>query len=65
MEKGKFVENLVDPDDILGSMGECNVFSFRARKGNDRLLLSTPRNGTETDEIGESRNGVAVTLIRL
>ena len=62
MEEREFLEEFVYPKDVLGDVGECNILSFCAQKSDDGLFLGTPRDGSETDKVGEPRNGVTVKL---
>ena len=62
MKEHEFLEEFVDPKYILCSVSECDIFRFGARESDNGLFLGTPRDGSKTNKVGESGNGVTVTL---
>ena len=42
MEEGEFIEEFVDPEDILHGMSECDIFGFGARESDNGLFLGAP-----------------------
>jgi len=62
VKERELLEEFVNPENVLRGVCKCYVFSFGARKGDNRLLFGTPRDSTKSDEVSESGNRVAVTL---
>jgi len=62
MEEGEFLEEFVDPEDILCGISECNIFRFSAREGDNGLFLGAPRDSAKTDEVSEAGDGMTVIL---
>ena len=52
----------MDPENILGGISECNIFSLGAREGDDRLFLCAPRDCSKSNEVDETGDRVTVAV---
>ena len=57
-----FAPKRSNPEQFLCCVLSGDVFGFRGRKSNDRLLLQTPGNGATVNYEGEAGDGMSVLL---
>ena len=50
MKEGKVLQKLMNPNDVLRSVSERDIFGFGTRESDDRLFLGTPGDGAKADE---------------